>query len=664
MFPVDVAGEILIYHDANLHASAESLSQAKNTYPLLSLGPIVPREKLRMDVPRKFKFWAFISYSSRDEIVAKKVHRALETYRVPHALIGTLNQLGETIPDRIAPIFRDRDELGASSSLTEKLKEALTQSSALVVLCSSDSAKSAWVEREIEFFQSLNRQSRILCLIVERDKREVNDSIPEEPVFPPVLLQLGTSGRAGDKAHDSPLAGDSRPNKDGPRLALLKIIAGILAVDFDQLRRREDEREKRRRLVRFSLMLAATLLVVLAYLLAVDAGLAMPAGGYLRESIDRHHWSFFRPIYPMDQIVETASSIRRSLIEADLEHWHVSNQNFYGVDDRDPHSGIWASMQLAATVLHSPEATPSAVETSVQAIENAFDHSQLQTLDGKPLGWVDSEGALYPSVEPTAWACDAVAAALSRPNCLDPQRRKKFETWLATAQDAIASFEYKPGGYAPFSGAAPSFSGCNYSCVLVLGILLDCKEASLPWHGSHEELDRKIGETYDFLCSHFVAGKQPPGWNLLNGENWPPSPGLSLQVLAELLRAHRLLQLPMPQPIRDVVPWWLDTAKTDLIEQDSDYFEETFKTPDGHPAQSTRSLSFLHRPWEIALANEWRLLGQSLSIPQTQLDIADRVMSFQVVDRKESMIDNGAKQPFYYSSEYLWTTARLAIPGP
>jgi hypothetical protein len=59
------------------------------------------------------KYWAFISYSHRDESWARWLHTALETYRIPAAVAQGLPAPGGTLAtDRIYPVFRDRDELG------------------------------------------------------------------------------------------------------------------------------------------------------------------------------------------------------------------------------------------------------------------------------------------------------------------------------------------------------------------------------------------------------------------------------------------------------------------------------------------------------------------------------------------------------------------------
>ena len=54
------------------------------------------------------KYAAFISYSHADQVSARWLHQALETYRLPRALIGTPSAFGP-VPRRLPPVFRDRD---------------------------------------------------------------------------------------------------------------------------------------------------------------------------------------------------------------------------------------------------------------------------------------------------------------------------------------------------------------------------------------------------------------------------------------------------------------------------------------------------------------------------------------------------------------------------
>jgi len=111
------------------------------------------------------KYKAFISYSHKDEKWAARLHKALETYSIPKHLVGQQADHGE-IPRRLGPIFRDRDELPSATDLGQKVDAALEQSSALIVICSPEAARSRWVNEEILAFKRLGRSNRIFSLIV------------------------------------------------------------------------------------------------------------------------------------------------------------------------------------------------------------------------------------------------------------------------------------------------------------------------------------------------------------------------------------------------------------------------------------------------------------------------------------------------------------------
>ncbi len=182
-----------------------------------------------------FRYWAFISYSHQDKAWGRWLQRALETYRVPRRLVGQPVASG-VIPPRLAPVFRDRDELATATDLGDTVGEALRQSWCLIVICSHAAAESRWVNEEVRQFQRLGRAGRIHCLIV--------DGAPDAsaPCFPPALCQQPwRAGTAGE-----PIAADARRSGDGKAHARLKLIAGILGVNFDKLVQREQQRGYRR----------------------------------------------------------------------------------------------------------------------------------------------------------------------------------------------------------------------------------------------------------------------------------------------------------------------------------------------------------------------------------------------------------------------------------
>jgi tetratricopeptide (TPR) repeat protein len=186
----------------------------------------------------EFRYRAFISYSHRDERWATWLHRALERYRVPRRLVGRVTPAG-AVPKRIAPVFRDREELPSATDLGRTVNAALEQSASLIVVCSPAAAQSRWVNAEIRAFQKLGRTDRIFCLIVDGDPGGV--AAPQ--CFPDAVL---TGGHDGGDGSVEPIGADVRPGKDRRAAALLKLIAGILGVGLDELARRDLQRRNRR----------------------------------------------------------------------------------------------------------------------------------------------------------------------------------------------------------------------------------------------------------------------------------------------------------------------------------------------------------------------------------------------------------------------------------
>jgi tetratricopeptide (TPR) repeat protein len=183
-----------------------------------------------------FRYWAFISYSHQDKSWGRWVQRALETYRVPQRLVGLPIAAG-TIPARLTPVFRDRDELPTATDLDRTVAEALRQSWSLIVICSPASAQSRWVNEEVRVFQRLGRAERIHCLIVDG-----TGTATVAPCFPTALRERAWSGATAGE----PIAADARRSGDGKANARLKLVAGILGVSFDKLAQRDQQRGYRR----------------------------------------------------------------------------------------------------------------------------------------------------------------------------------------------------------------------------------------------------------------------------------------------------------------------------------------------------------------------------------------------------------------------------------
>lgn len=215
---------------------------------------------------------AFISYRHHavDRQWAAWLHSELERYRVPARL-----SKAKCLAQRLGRVFRDEDELAASSDLSAEISVALERSRFLVVVCSPRTPGSKWVAAEIERFRELGRGRQVLALLVEGEPTE---SFPA----PMLALHAGSEGAAGLE----PLAADVRASagtsaRERRQKALLRLVAPMLGVSFDELRQREQERQLRRLLVASALGLAVlslvSVLAVVAYLQRNEAALQRDA---------------------------------------------------------------------------------------------------------------------------------------------------------------------------------------------------------------------------------------------------------------------------------------------------------------------------------------------------------------------------------------------------
>ncbi len=194
------------------------------------------------------KYWAFLSYSHTDRQWGDWLHKALETYRVPRRLIGQESRDGK-IPARVFPVFRDREELPVSSDLSTNIEEALRESRYLIVICSPRSAQSRWVGEEIKTYQQLGREDRILALIVDGEPN-ASDGKPgfdaDQECFHEALRYRWSENGEAAPVRSEPIAADAREGKDGRNNAKLKLLAGLLGVNYDDLKQRDNERRIRR----------------------------------------------------------------------------------------------------------------------------------------------------------------------------------------------------------------------------------------------------------------------------------------------------------------------------------------------------------------------------------------------------------------------------------
>jgi eukaryotic-like serine/threonine-protein kinase len=205
-----------------------------------------PQAEERRRVPRlRTRYYAFLSYSHKDKELADWLHRELEKFRVPNSLAGKLTANG-VVPRRLVPVFRDEQDLSAGGDLGEEIKAALAASQFLIVLCSPMAAQSRWTNEEIESFKRTRPEGCVLAAVASGEPfaSEMPGREAEE-CFPPALrFKYDRRGHQTTKRAE-PLAADFRGDGEFRRIAFLKLVAGMLGVDLDELVQREQTRRHR-----------------------------------------------------------------------------------------------------------------------------------------------------------------------------------------------------------------------------------------------------------------------------------------------------------------------------------------------------------------------------------------------------------------------------------
>lgn len=174
------------------------------------------------------RYFAFISYKREDEEWAKWLQHMLEHYKLPSNLNGRTD-----LPKEIRPVFKDTSELNPGN-LPQQIHDALEQSRYLIVICSPRSAKSEWVNREVESFINMGRMEKIIPFIIEGSAFSKN---PEAECFPQALRNIPA---------EQEILG-ANINEMGRDAAVVKVVAQMFGLRFDELWQRYEREQRRKR---------------------------------------------------------------------------------------------------------------------------------------------------------------------------------------------------------------------------------------------------------------------------------------------------------------------------------------------------------------------------------------------------------------------------------
>ncbi len=328
------------------------------------------------------KYNSFISYSHQDSKWGEWLHKELEKFSIFKEHIDKANG-----NKTLYPIFRDRAELPSSSSLNDIILDALQNSDAMIVICSPNAAKSQWVNEEIKLFKKLHGEDKIFALIIEGEPNATsNDKFDDDlEAFPKALrYEVDANGELDEEKATEPVAADAREIGDGKERALIRIIAGLLGVGFEDLWQREKKRKKRNLVVYTSVTVT-----VISFILGIAY--------FAYEQKEQKEFNN-RKIEANIYAVQVSDSIQK--LKENLDHWSASSGETPLIPPKFRLPLDLTSKSIQATLKQDKYITPQTRNaliksityappweaklehnSSVEAISWNDDQTQLATLD-------------------------------------------------------------------------------------------------------------------------------------------------------------------------------------------------------------------------------------------------------------------------------------------
>ena len=206
-----------------------------------------------------YKYYAFISYKrgETDEKIANWIHQKLEKYPYPTNLVAEENRPDDR--EFIRRVFLDTKELPVNDiNFTEDIKTAIKKSRYLLLICSFNSVKSQYVNKEVEYFLEThdNDTSKILPIFI--------DSV--ECGLPKCISDLDLLNR------NCPIYNTSLEAINEINLyCFYHIVSFLLKVDFNLLYNRyhvyknKKDKQKRRGRTIFNIIIFALILILSFY---------------------------------------------------------------------------------------------------------------------------------------------------------------------------------------------------------------------------------------------------------------------------------------------------------------------------------------------------------------------------------------------------------------
>lgn len=532
------------------------------------------------------------------------------------------------------------------------------------MICSPRAAASRWVNEEVKLYKSLGREDRVFCLIVDGEPYASPDSGLLECFPKAVLRRLNPEGELSDELAE-PIAADAREGKDGKRNALLKLIAGIIGVPFDELRQRERQRQIRQR-IRLAAAVAAVFLgAILIYAAVADVGVNVPLGETIRTNLDRQELSVFRRVHSDAEVRKAAARLRGQLLGVFRER--LKDGWISAAPPSVSHtSEIWAHSQALFAIFRMPDYADAQREF-LPALKISFAASLEINEPHRRYRWTDLDGVEYDKSTPVLWIAAAQGAALARPHLLEGNERETVMRHYEYIQEILK--EYHPtnsGGWNMLPAQKDPNKHHLYSTTLALLTLLQAHEANVPWEGSVERRDQLIRQTAQWLVDHFDARGDPPGWRGISEDTLEIYDGLTIQIFTELLQTQQALpDFTIPPAMLKEIPRQLALfARRDFsFPVNGGEFLAQYTRFDGKEGVGRRLIKYLWYPWVVDCSVRWLQFADKQQLPKEQRVQVRRALGHLVVDLGDEALKRAQRDYTFFASEDLYGLTALDPPS-
>lgn len=274
-----------------------------------------------------YKYFAFISYNSRDIRWGKTLQRKLEHYRMPATLCSEKGW--KRTP--IRPVFFAPTDI-QPGGLTSEIRERLRVSRNLIVICSPNSAQSEWVGKEIAFFHELGRTDNIHFFIVDGEPHS-GDTGTE--CFNPVIYELGLPEILGANIHEQTYRWQWM-NKER---AYVQLVSKLLGVEFDSIWKRH-RRQLVQKIILWMISLMAVVLTIIGawtYSRPVDVRMQLNEVTYHNAQLPPLTDAVVTLELANEVKTDTIPSLEEPLVFSNIPHHFIDEKVRIRVDAADYH---------------------------------------------------------------------------------------------------------------------------------------------------------------------------------------------------------------------------------------------------------------------------------------------------------------------------------------